>query len=317
MARAVHRTGDPLTVTVLPKVALLESCALHPDIGLRHDWAGRQGLSTFGASEFRGIRPHQPGEPLSHIDWKSTAKTGILMLREMDEPAGADITLLLDGTKAQVSGEPPNNNFELAVRAAGSIGDFLLRAGHGLRLLCHEHAWRRERLTADEGGRRALLQALAETQPTAAAPLAVGLQRLRTGDSRLLRAQSITVVSMSLSLQLVRTLLELRDESARPAFVYVAGESFAKADNPSSLLPFLAPKRFGGAAHHNTAAASPIVPAEPAAGEEGSALSAEAGALLLSLSSAGIPCLTLNRGDDLTDRLSLWRPDRRGQAAVL
>ena len=38
------------------------------------------------ASEFRGIRPHHPGEPLSRVDWKSTARTGNLMLREMDDP---------------------------------------------------------------------------------------------------------------------------------------------------------------------------------------------------------------------------------------
>jgi uncharacterized protein (DUF58 family) len=317
VARATHRAGDPLDVTVLPSVVQLQSCVLYPDIGLRHDWAGTQGLSTFGASEFRGIRPHQPGEPLSHIDWKSTAKTGILMLREMEEPAGADITLLLDGTSAQVIGDPPENNFELAVKVAGSLGDFLLRAGRGLTLLCHERTWRHERLTADAGGRRALLQALAETEPTAPAPLAAGLQRLRAGDSRLLRRQSITLVSISLSLQLVRALLELRDEGARPVFVYVDGASFTRAESPSLLLPFLPPKRPESAAPAGAATLSPAVPAESPGGGPGSGLSTEARALLLSLSSAGIPCLTLDRGDDLAGRLSLWRPGRRGRAAAL
>jgi uncharacterized protein (DUF58 family) len=93
IASATHRAGDPLTVTVYPRIAFLRSCVLHPELGLKQDWAGQKGLTTPGASEFRGIRQHQPGEPLSHIDWKSTAKTGTLMLREMEEPAGADVTL--------------------------------------------------------------------------------------------------------------------------------------------------------------------------------------------------------------------------------
>jgi len=113
VASATHRAGDPMTVTVYPRIAFLKSCVLHPELGLKQDWAGQKGLLTPGASEFRGIRPHQPGEPLSHIDWKSTAKTGILMLREMEEPAGADITLLLDGSADQgallVSSNDPVN----------------------------------------------------------------------------------------------------------------------------------------------------------------------------------------------------------------
>ena len=175
---ATHRAGEPMTVTVYPRIAFLKSCVLHPELGLKQDWAGQIGLLTPGASEFRGIRPHQPGEPLSHIDWKSTAKTGILMLREMEEPAGADITLLLDGSADQVVGNAPETNFELAVRAAGSVADYALRAGRGVTLICHERNRRQVRLTPDGGGRRSLLETLAETEATATAPLALVLRRL-------------------------------------------------------------------------------------------------------------------------------------------
>ena len=299
LARSVHKASDPITVTVFPRIALLESCALQPGIGLRQDWSGRRGLPSLSASDFRGVRPHQPGEPLSHIDWKSTAKTGVLMLREMEEPAGADVTLLLDGTAAEVVGEAPGSNFELAIRAAGSIADFVLRAGRGVSLIRHERHWRQERLTADGAGRRALMQALAEARPDAAAPLAAALRRLRTDGAHLLRAESVTIVSLSLDAQLARALLELREARARVAFLYVAGSSFAgpAPEALSYLLPFLPPRE--GATH-----------AAPA-----SALSGEARSLLLSLSRAGIPCQTLDRGDDLVRRLSLWDPAHRSIAS--
>jgi hypothetical protein len=45
-------------------------------------------------------------------------------------------------------------------------------------------------------------------------------------------------------------------------------------------------------------------------------LSAETRSLLMSLSAAGIPCLTLDRGDDLVRRLSMWDPVHRNVAAL-
>ncbi len=308
VTRSSRRAGDPLPVTVYPRIALLSSCALFPELGLKHDWAGRRGLPTPGASEFRGVRPHQPGEPLSHIDWKSTAKTGVLMLREMEEPAGADITLLLDGTKAHLVGDAADSNFEMAVRALGSMADFALRAGRGVTLLCHERARRHVVLTPDGGGRRTLLETLAAVQPTASASLGTALRRLLADESRLLRAQSVTVVSLSLDHTLVRTLIGLREEGVRLAFVYVVGPSFAGAAGAAApLLPFLPARRGEGG--------------DPAAAEAGghpgaAGLPAETRALLLSLSSAGIPSLTLAHGDDLVRALSGWGRGRRSPAAA-
>ena len=171
VVRASQRVSEPLSVTVYPRIAILDSCVVYPDIGLRQDWSGQHGLLTPGASEFRGIRPHQPGEPLSHIDWKSTAKTGVLMLREMEEPAGSEVTLLLDGTAEELAGRLPDTNYELAVRVVGTVSDFALRAGRSVNLLSHERTWHHTRLAPSESGRRALMEALAEAQANATAPL--------------------------------------------------------------------------------------------------------------------------------------------------
>ncbi len=289
IASATRRVGTPMTVTVYPRIAFLRSCVLHPELGLKQDWAGQKGLLTPGASEFRGIRPHQPGEPLSHIDWKSTARTGVLMLREMEEPAGADITLILDGSADQVVGTAPETNFELAVRAAGSIADYALRAGRGVALICHERNRRQVRLTADGGGRRALLEALAETDASATAPLALVLRRLLADRLSPLRSQTLTLVGMTLDAQMARALISLREDGVRLGFVYVPGFAFAK---PGAGL--------------DLAGARPESPELPV----------ETRALLLSLSSAGVRCLTLAQGDSLVRSLSAWQVGRPGQVAA-
>jgi hypothetical protein len=188
----------------------------------------------------------------------------------------------------------------LAVQAAGSVADFVLRAGRGVSLIRHERYWQQERLTADGAGRRALMQALAEARADASAPLAAALRRLRTGGAGLLRAESVTVVSMSLDATLARAFLDLRETGVRLAFLYVAPISFLEPapEALSYLLPFLPPRE--------DVEKKPLAPV----------LSAETRSLLMSLSAAGIPCLTLDRGDDLVRRLSMWDPVHRNVAAL-
>jgi uncharacterized protein (DUF58 family) len=288
-----HRVSDPLWVTVYPRISTLSSCALCPQMGLRLDWSGERLLPTPGGGEFRGTRPHQPGEPLSHIDWKSTAKTGVLMLRETEEPAGVEITLLLDGTAASLLGEAPHSNYELAVRVAGSVADFALRTGHAVHLLSHEREVRKANLSADKAGRDDLLETLAEVAPDASAPLDHTLRRLRAEHAFLRRTSGVTVVALSLGEQLLRTLIALQGDGVRSALIYIAGGSPAEADTliPGSLPPFLPPRGVS----------------EPV-------LSTETRRSLLTLAAAGITCVTVARGDDLEHVLSQQGSGRRREA---
>ena len=141
---------------------------------MRHG-GGRRRLPTLDASEFRGIRPHEPGEPLNRVDWKSTAKTGSLMLREMEAATDDDVTMLLNGAAADVAGELPDTTFEVAVQAAGAMAAYALRSGHAVNLLLPENGWRPVRLSPDAKSLRRLLGALAETDPGRARPVSARL----------------------------------------------------------------------------------------------------------------------------------------------
>ena len=126
----------------------------------------------------------------------------------------------------------------------------------------------------------------------------------------------MTLVSLSLDHRLVRALVGLREDGVRLALLYVAGASFAGAavEGASLLLPFLPPRDTAGPARDGATLVGLAAPAAPA-GAAGAELPTEARSLLLSLSSAGIPCLTLGRDDNLVRTLSLWHSDRRGMAA--
>ena len=201
-----RRLGDPLQVTVYPRLVDLRSCALFADMGTRRD-PGRRGFVRLGASEFRGIRPHYPGEPLSHVDWKATAKTGNLMLREMDDPTSGDITVLLDGTAALVVGEDAAQQLR-ARRASRRLGGRLRpRAPDAASTCC---------CTTAAGGRLVLRPTSTATagcstawprrRPTRDRRCPAALQRLRPNGGRLARTQILTLVALSLDRELVRSL---------------------------------------------------------------------------------------------------------------
>jgi uncharacterized protein (DUF58 family) len=272
LVRTRRRLGDPLDVTVYPRLSHLTSCALLADLGARGE-PGRRGPATLGASEFRGIRPHSPGEPLSHVDWKSTAKVGTLMLREMDDPTSGDVTLLLDGTAARVVGQPPQTNYELAVQAAGSVADFALRAGRTVTLLFHEDRWRQVRLTPDANGRRRLLESLAAAAADARTPLHDSLRRLSANGGRLLQAQILTVAALSLDDELVRALIGLRKEGARVSVVSIVSGSFAASADAAGIAAL------------------------------------QSQGALIALASRGVLCLSVNRDDDLRSALSIGQPE--------
>jgi uncharacterized protein (DUF58 family) len=223
LVRARRRTGEPLRVTVVPRIEELTSCAACVASGVRHG-GGRRRLPTRDAWEFRGIRPHDPGEPLNRVDWKATAKTGSLMLREMEAAVEDDLTVLLSGAATHDTSEPPDNCFETAIRAAGSMAAFTLRSGHAVSLLLPEHDWRPVRLTPDAASRRRLLAALAEAEPTGPARLGPSLPAIIGGRTQV-RRRVLALVVLHVDRDLVGALLKLRRQGVSVSVVHVTDEA--------------------------------------------------------------------------------------------
>ncbi len=218
LARARLSTGEPLRLTVVPRLDELASCAPCGADGLRLG-TGRRRLPTRDAWEFRGIRPHDPGEPLNRVDWKSTAKTGSLMLREMEAAAEDDLTVLLSGAGICSTGSD-DAGFEEAVRVSGSMAAFTLRAGHAVTLLLHDQDWRPVRLAPDMAGRRRLLTVLAEAERGAPLRLGRSLQAIYAGRAST-TGRLLAVVVLCLDQDLVSALTRLRRHGASISLVHI------------------------------------------------------------------------------------------------
>lgn len=269
-------TGQPLVV--LPRIVHLRSCVL---FGVHRLGPGARSRSSLAHTslELRSVRPHQPGEPLSRIDWKSTAKTGVLMLREVEEPARSDVLIALEGSAAGVAGTAPDTSYELAVATVGTLGDYVLREGYTVDLLQHGAHGRVERFEGHAEGGIGLLRALADSQPDAETPFAAFLRRHHTA---LTRGVALVVVTATIDDDLLALLAELHDRGLPVSLVLIEPQGFRAREPAPGTRP------------------APPAPDRPAE----STLDVATKRRLLRLQAAGVVSLTLTRGADLEAALA-------------
>src|SRR5205823_10992472 len=67
--------------------------------------------------DLHSVREHAEGESLRAVHWRSTARRGRLMVKELEDAPRDEIAVLLDADERAAVGE----TFDVAVRAAGSI----------------------------------------------------------------------------------------------------------------------------------------------------------------------------------------------------
>lgn len=137
---AAHRRGiidvGPMTITRGDPIGLLRREQRWPDVqrihvhpvtvripsrsaGLIRDLDGTPSTRLVDADlSFHAVREYVVGDSQRHVHWKSTAKTGTLMVRQYEESRHARIAIILDlATDSYES----DDEFETAVSAAASL----------------------------------------------------------------------------------------------------------------------------------------------------------------------------------------------------
>jgi len=88
-------------------------------------------LAVKGAGpDFHGVREYQPGDDLRRIHWKSTARRGELVVKELEEEHGGDVALSL-----LFPPEAPKDLRERAVRVAVGVAKAVAERGSNLILI--------------------------------------------------------------------------------------------------------------------------------------------------------------------------------------
>lgn len=207
LARSSLEQGEPQALVVYPRLVALDR--LFSEGGAHAQDGRRLLLRRPTGYELHSVREYTEGESLRKVHWRSTARRGRLMVKELEDAPRDEIAILLDGDANTGAGE----GFEVAVRAAGSILQAHLRRGRRCALLVNSAARETQAVTSEGEWRRAL-EVLAGAEPDARTPAFALLQSDGGMAARSLELVVVTArVDVALADRLVQRALSRRGAS--------------------------------------------------------------------------------------------------------
>lgn len=110
---------QPLVVKVVPRAAPLRGRGQESMQGLPVERSGRTLLRRHGGgTELRELRDLQPGDPFKSIAWKHSARTGRLLVREVEREVQRTTSIVLDVSGSMRGGEPGRRKLDFALELA-------------------------------------------------------------------------------------------------------------------------------------------------------------------------------------------------------
>jgi uncharacterized protein (DUF58 family) len=161
-------------LTVIPQVFPL------PRVRLAGEYAGTgesraRSVAVHGEDD-AATREYRRGDDLRRVHWRSTARTGELMVRREEQPWESRATVVLDTRAYAHRGEGPTASFEWAVSAAASIAVHLRESGYKVRMVTGSGT----DIDASEGGGEGLvLDTLADVKADQDSDISVLIEHVR------------------------------------------------------------------------------------------------------------------------------------------
>ncbi|HET7406584.1 MAG TPA: DUF58 domain-containing protein [Mycobacteriales bacterium] len=156
------RAHDTLMVT--PAVVALPVVRIGGDRAGGGD--GRERSVAVHGEDDVAVRDYRQGDDLRRVHWRSTARTGELMVRREEQPWLRSGAVLLDTRAHAHLGDGPGSSFEWAISAAASAAVHLARGGYRLRMVTDSGVDVEGGVGFEGRGEAGLLDALAVVEPS-------------------------------------------------------------------------------------------------------------------------------------------------------
>jgi uncharacterized protein (DUF58 family) len=125
--------NDPVDLYVHPRTIPVPSTST----GFIRDLEGNTTrVLTSSDVSFHALREYLPGDERRHIHWRSTAKTGVYMVRQFEETRRSHLMITLSLASSDYTTE---EEFELAVSVAASLGVRAIRDARNLSVVASEN----------------------------------------------------------------------------------------------------------------------------------------------------------------------------------
>lgn len=230
-----RRVGGSTPVLVYPQTVDLTGFVL-PGGNLAGGTRQRRGWQQT-TSHVASVREYRPGDPVRHVHWPSTARSGRLMVKEFDAEPSADLWIVLDLHAAVQRGSGDESTEEYGVKVAASLGRHFLAQGRAVGLIAigEEHRV----LPSDRGQRQLLklLEELAVVRADGSMPIA---EVLAAEADRCTRSAALLVVTPSADESWPEVLQGVRDRGISGGAIVLEASTFDPAPNSLLLVGALA-----------------------------------------------------------------------------
>jgi uncharacterized protein (DUF58 family) len=204
--------ADGTALVVYPRLTELER--LFSETGEHARDGRRLLLQRPSGFDLHSVRDYVEGDSLRKVHWRSTARRGRLMVKELEDSPREDVAVMLDAWHGC-----PRPVFDVAVRAAGSILQAYARRSRRAALVLGGAAIEVQRVQAEGDWRRAL-ELLAGAEPNGVEAPA----RLLAGERNpAALALDLVVVTPRLDPPFVDRLVQRAKARRNTALVYVDG----------------------------------------------------------------------------------------------
>lgn len=128
--------GEPVELFVHPRTARLAPSAA----GLVRDLEGEVTKTiTNHDISFHALRAYEPGDDRRYVHWRTSARTGQLMVRQFEETRRSQLVILFDSDREKFASD---DEFELAVSIVASVGVQVIRDGTRVAVVSEQRALR-------------------------------------------------------------------------------------------------------------------------------------------------------------------------------
>lgn len=258
-------SGDPFGLFLTPRrINAVEKIIVYPFIFPVPDFRLPVGIISGGeaqrhitqniTTDAAGIRDYVPGDSISRVHWKSTARRNTLIVKEFELDPLVDIWILLDlSLESRVEAEGirrsdasgmlqpgtfnediiPASTEEYCVSIAASLASYFVHEERALGFITY--APNREVYQADRGHRQ--LTRILETLAVARSQQDYDLQKvLSLEGSKISRSANLIVVTASVKPGWVKELQAVTRRGIRSTCVLIDPSSFAPSPSPDVVL---------------------------------------------------------------------------------
>ena len=184
-----------------------------------------------------GVRPYEFGDSFNRIHWKSTARTGELMVKIFELDPASDIWLILDLERGVHVGEGEDSTEEYAVRIAASVARYFLMANRSVGFMSFGRKFDVEEPERGVQQYTRILESLAMARAWGDVPLG----GLLTNESRRFgRHTTVVVITPSTDEAWVEGLGVLQQRGVKLAAILIEPSTFGSTESSLGVFASLA-----------------------------------------------------------------------------